>query len=275
MLLNEIAYLGPEGTFAHIVAMKRFRHHPLVPQRTVSDVFSYVRAKSDRCGIVPIENSSGGTIHATVDELIDRTRGIAIQEQLSIRVRLALLGHKQKPVRVVYSHFAPFHHCDAWLNEHFPNVERKEVSSTGAAVKLASSEMDAAAIGTKQAATLYGLDVLRFPIEQDIANVTEFFAVGHPIKDSRNSTKTSLVVSLKDSPGSLCAFLEPFKEAKINLSRIVSRNVIGRPNEYVFFVDIVGTEKQPAVAKALKAAQRGALYIHRVGTYSVHPQYTS
>lgn len=275
MALTEIAYLGPEGTFAHLVAKKRFRDHLLVPQSTIADVFRYVRAKSNRCGIVPIENSSGGTIHTTVDELIDRTKGVFIQEELSINVRLALLGHKRKPVRVVYSHFAPFHHCDTWLTNHYPRVKRQEVSSTGEAVKLASKEKDAAAIGNREAGGLYGLDVLQFPIEQDIKNVTQFFAVGHPLEDTGPGSKMSLLVSLKDSPGSLCSFLEPIKKAGVNLSRIVSRTVIGHPSKYVFFVDIVGTAKDPSVARALRDAKRSALHIEVVGIYPVRPQYTS
>jgi len=119
MLTTEIAYLGPQGTFAHLVAEKRYRGRTLIPQNSIDDVFRYVQADPGRKGIVPIENSSGGTIYETVDHLIDRSCTLSIQEELSIKVRLALLGHKRESVRVLYSHFAPFHHCDGWIKENF------------------------------------------------------------------------------------------------------------------------------------------------------------
>jgi prephenate dehydratase len=275
MLTTEIAYLGPQGTFAHLVAEKRYRGRTLIPQNSIDDVFRYVQADPGRKGIVPIENSSGGTIYETVDHLIDRSCTLSIQEELSIKVRLALLGHKRESVRVLYSHFAPFHHCDGWIKENFPDVERRETKSTAEAAKLASSENNAAALGTRDAAHVYNLDILHFPVTEDVPNVTQFFSLGHKTVDPRLCKKTSIVASLRNAPGSLVAFLEPFSKAGVNLTRIVSRPVAGHPNTYVFFVDIAGTVNDPTIKRALTSAGKVSRYIRVVGTYPIHPSYTS
>src|ERR1700677_2243335 len=149
-LTPTVAFLGPEGTFAHLTAKKRFGDNvTLIPQPTIADVFDSVNSRSASLGIVPIENSSGGTIYDTVDRLVDTNNKLIVQELLSINVRLALLGKDKKKIRVIYSHFAPLHHCEAYLREKFPSVELSEQPSTAAAVKKAVESDDAAAIGNR------------------------------------------------------------------------------------------------------------------------------
>ena len=274
---TEVAYLGPEGTFAHLVALQRYRNASLVPLRTIADIFDYVSKGPKRQGVVPIENSSGGTIHDTVDCLIAPSCPLSVQEEMSIRVNLALIGRKGERIRTVYSHFAPLHHCEEWLRRHFPGVEHRIVSSTGEAARLVSTskEAGAAAISARGSAKIYKLDVLEFPIVQSIENITQFFAVGHKNGRATNNAKSSLVVSLHNTPGSLCLFLEPFKNAGVNLSRIVSRPVMGRPNEYIFFVDIAGTEKDEAVRKALATVRKTSISVRIAGTYPVRRPFDS
>ena len=179
-LIPTVAFLGPEGTFAHFAAKKRFGEDAkLIPALSIADVFEAV-AKKKRAsfGIVPIENSSGGTIYETVDRLVDAKNKLIVQEALSINVRLALLGKTKKNIRVVYSHFAPLFHCKAWLLKQFPGVELVTQASTATAIQKAASTPDAAAVGNRDAAKRYGLKVLKFPIQQDIKNVTQFFVLG-------------------------------------------------------------------------------------------------
>ena len=192
-----------------------------------------------------------------------------------MRVHLALIGHKGEPIHAIYSHFAPFRHCDSWLNEHYSGVERFEVDSTGEAARVAAQKTGGAAIGNKQAAKLYGLDILEFPIAQDVENVTRFFVLGHGDGNAASGKKTSLVVSLHNIPGSLFSFLKPFKDTGIDLSRIVSRPVAGHPSDCVFFVDIAGTEKEDAVRKALEAVRQTSIRIKIVGAYPVLPRFDS
>lgn len=274
--MAHIGYLGPEKTFSHLVAMKRFgKSQKLVSLPTVGDVFDFVGKKSGRIGIVPIENSSGGTIYETVDCLVDEDSRACIVEELSVRVNLALLGRSNHPFKVVYSHFAPLYHCEKWLKERYPAVELKKVASTALAAQTAASEVGAAALGTKQSAREYGLDILMYPVAPEIPNVTQFFAIGSCHKTNALGQKMSLVASLSNKPGSLFDFLEPFKLNKVNLTRILSRPVIGHPNTYVFFVDINGTGEDESVRAALAEAKRACKSLRCVGTYPIHRQFQS
>ena len=108
-----------------------------------------------------------------------------------------------------------------------------EQSSTGKAAKKAAGQIGAAAIGNLDSAKRYGLKVLEFPIEKDVQNVTQFYVLGHEHFVSKDNSKTSIVFTLPDKTGSLVDFLMPFKKAKINITRIISRPIIGKPDEYL------------------------------------------
>jgi prephenate dehydratase len=273
---SSIAFLGPEGTFAHLAANQRFGNKfALVPQRSVADVFDYVRQDESRYGIVPIENSSGGTILDTVDRLVDASYDLFIQESLSINVKLALLGKDKKNIRTIYSHFAPLHHCETWLRKNFPDAEKIETQSTTMAVIAASKEAGAAAIGTRLAGEIYKLKVLEFPIEQDIPNVTQFLILGHTRPDARAGSQTSLVVELPNKVGSLYKFLGPFLKQGINLSRLLSRPLSGHPGSHLFLVDAETTETDPKMQRALKAARKHVVGIRSIGSYPVRKRYDS
>ena len=271
-----VAFLGPEGTFANLVAQKRFGEDAkLIPALTIADVFESVIQHRASLGIVPIENSSGGTIWETVDRLVDVGNQLKVQEALSLNVRLALLGKDKKNIRVVYSHFAPLQHCEKWLQKKFPGVEMVEQSSTVTAIQKAASTPSAAAIGNRGAAKRYGLKVLEFPIQQDIKNVTQFFILGRHHSRLEGSSKTTIVFTLPNTPGSLYDFLTPLKEEGVNLTRILSRPIVGRPNAYVFLADIAGTQRQSKVKTALDKAGRLAATIKNIGSYPVRKTYES
>ncbi len=226
-------------------------------------------------GIVPIENSSGGTIYETVDRLVEASSPLFIKESLSINVKLALLGKTLENIKIVYSHFAALRHCENWLQSRFPDVELCEEKSTATAAQKASKESGSVAIGTRESAEKYQLNILEFPIEEDFPNVTQFFVVGHENGLSKNSLKTSFVVVLPNKPGSLVNFLEPFKDEDVNLSRIISRPQVGKPENYIFLVDIVGTEQEEKVKSALKKAQQATSSFKNIGSYPVIETYES
>jgi prephenate dehydratase len=278
MSATTIAFLGPEGTFAHLAAKHRYgKQGKLLPIPSIKGVFDYVSAGKNRLGIVPIENSSGGTIRETVEGLTGKYNGISIHESLSVNVRLALLGRNKKSIKVIYSHFAPLHHCENWIRANYPNAELIAQPSTATAVQKAVAQKDAAAIGNKEAAKTYNLKVLEFPIEQDSKNVTQFFVMGQGIgkKATTGEIRTSLVAALPNKPGSLCDFLEAFKNYGVNLNRLISQPVIGSPETYVFLVDVSGSESDKHVRNALKDANAVSLFIKNMGSYPVHPPYNS
>src|SRR4051812_20675680 len=138
--MPRIACLGPEGSFSHLVATQRFPDAPLEMLGSVEEVFDWLEDKPDAHGIVPIENSSGGIILATVDRIMHPHCILKIQEELTLDVKLALVGHRDQPVEIIYSHFMPFYHCDEWLKQHYPNVKRVTTASTSQAAGRAVGE---------------------------------------------------------------------------------------------------------------------------------------
>jgi len=272
-----IAYLGPEGTYAHLVARTRYgldiQH---VPMPSIPHVFEYVASNTDVLGIVPIENSSGGTIYETVDLLVSHAPHVAIREELAVNVKLALLGHDMNSINIIYSHFAPLNHCGAWLKERFPGAELRETRSTAEAAIETSKNPSAAALGSRLLSELYPLRILEYPVMDDVVNVTHFFALGRPATTPIPAKRTGLLVRLLNQPGSLCTFLEPFRERHVNLTRIVSRPIPRQPQTYVFFVEIEGSVLEEGKTKTVLAeASKAADTIHVLGSYPIVSAYDS
>lgn len=272
----EIAFLGPRGTYSHLVAEKRFgRNCKCVPLPTIAEVCQYVRTSAKARGVIPVENSSGGAIFETVDILLDNKPRIHLDEELSLEVNLALLGRRNETPKVLYSHFAPLEHCRAWIKTHLPKVERRVVTSTAVAALWAASETRAVALGSRQLARIYGLDILKYPVQADVPNLTSFLVIaGRPVRPAR-PTKTTVSARLPNTPGSLCTFLDAFRSHNVNLSRIVSRPIRGSPREYAFLVDVEGDANACQVKKALAAARRVSTRLRVAGSYPCRKPYRS
>ena len=276
--MREIVYLGPEGTYSHEVARKRFRGEDVrfVPRETVRDICRYVARRRDRCGVMPIVNSTGGTIYDTVDMLLDETLGLRIDEEISLHVRLALLGHKGKAINTVYSHPIPLEHCESWITKKYPHARAVATPSTAAAALNVVDQDDAAAISSRAAAARYGLDVLTFPIPgASETNVTHFYILTRERTARDRVRKTSLAVRLTNRPGSLLSFLQPIADAGLNLSRIISRPIKGMPNQFAFFLDVEGNANSPALKNALEQASEHADVMRMLGSYPSFRTYTS
>lgn len=263
-----VACLGPEGSFSHLITAQRFPGVPIEALPSIGDVFEFLAAHPETQGIVPIENSSGGFIIDTVDRLIDDRCTLSIHEELTLDVKLALLGHANSPVEVIYSHPMPFFHADAWLKAHYPQARRVTQSSTAASAERAAAEPGAATIGPRQNASRYGLDLLFYPIAGEVPNITQFFRLAStPQPPTPDHNRTALVVELADKPGSLCLFLTPLSDAGINMKRLESRPLRGQVNKYRFFIEIEGSPAQPHVAGALARATADGASVRSVGSY--------
>lgn len=263
-----VACLGPEGSFSHLLTEKRFPGVPVRLMPTIGEVFDVLASAPDALGIVPIENSSGGFIVDTVDRLVDQKCHLRILEELTLDVKLALLGRGGQPVEVIYSHSMPFFHCDEWLRLHYPNARRVAKPSTAVSADLAARETGAAAIGPRQNAERHGLDILAFPIAGEVPNITQFFLLGaNENPPSPEHNRTALVVELPDRPGSLCGFLTPLSDEGINMKRLESRPIRGMPNKYRFYIEIEGSPALPTVARALQRARCDGAQIRSAGSY--------
>ena len=270
MKFNEITYLGPEGTYTHQVAEMRFGTDiVMVPASTIFDACEHVKERPGTAAVVPIENSSAGNITATIDILLNDTE-LTVVESISMVVRLALLGRKGSEIKKLYSHFAPFKHCAGWIRKNHPGAECREASSTAEAAVKVKGEPDAAVLGSSRLAEIYGLDILEYPVEQDIVNETEFAVITSTATRGTDTAgeKTNLAMELLSGPGTLCSFLIPFRDKEVNLTRIISRPVYGVPNEYAFYIDINGNRNDPQVQEALSLARQHCDSLRIIGSYT-------
>ena len=214
--MRPVNYLGPEGTFSHILARKRFgKRAVLTPCPTIEAIFDRVLASSDALGIVPIENSSGGTVYDSVDLLIRHAGRVFIREELTMDVRIALLGRAGKVISTVYSHFVQIKHHADWLKARHPRARVRAVASTALAARKASASKTAAALASPGAAEVYGLEVLEIPSVGRSPNVTHFFTIGRESPEfDDEGQRTALVAALPNVCGSLYRFLGPIRAAE-------------------------------------------------------------
>ena len=236
---------------------------------------TFVSRNPDAKGVVPIENSSGGEIHETVDILLNNRPRVYIEEELSLHVELALLGHEDCPIRRLHSHFVPLEHCTPWIKKNLGRVEKKEEPSTAIAAAHVTVDPYAAALGGRHLAKQFGLSILEFPVESGTPNITTFIVISKKKGEQPKSTKITLAVRLPNEPGSLYRLLDAFQKEDVNLSRLVSRPIRGVHREYAFLVDIEGDVQAPNVKRALSAARKQSAALRICGAFPCRKAYRS
>lgn len=264
-----VAYLGPEGTFTHQAARKNFGGSvELLPMSTIEKIFEAVEREKVGYGVVPVENSNAGAVAGTLDTLAESELKIIAQIQLSIEQCLISRSPLEKIKRVLSKDIA-LAQCSRWLTNNLPQADLIPTDSTAAAVTEAAQDESAAAIAGSVAAELYGVPVVEKSIQNRSENVTRFLVVGKNPNPpcSTCEEKTSLVVSIKNEPGSLLGMLEPFSKRGINLVNIESRPSRQRAWEYLFFIDIIGSWNSPDVADAVAELERRSVFVKHLGSY--------
>jgi chorismate mutase/prephenate dehydratase len=264
------AFLGPEGTFTQAAAIKHFGHSVRTAAlATISDIFREVEAESCDFGVVPVENSTEGVISHTLDMFM--TSPLMITGEVSLRIHHHLMSRASELTRVqtLYSHQQSLAQCRGWLDRHLPNVERVAVGSNAEAARMAAAEPGAAAVAGRQAAEIYGLEVLAERIEDEPGNTTRFLVIGKRDAPPSGQDKTSLLLSCRNESGGLHGLLSPLAEHGISMTRIESRPSRRGIWDYVFFVDILGHRKDQAVEAALNQLKREAMLFKVLGSYPV------
>jgi prephenate dehydratase len=233
-------------------------------------VFAAVDDKSVECGILPIENSIGGSIHRNYDLLVAHTIPIVGEVELPVvHHLLALPGASMERLRRVYSHPQALAQCERFLRT-LTGVEIIATYDTAGSAKLVADErlFDAAAIASARAGEVFGLAPLASSIQDFSDNITRFLLIGrHPLSE-RSPDKTSIVFSLPNEPGALFKALSVFALRGIDLTKLESRPIPGRAWEYLFYVDLAAAREQPACAKALAHLDEFASMLRTLGSYA-------
>jgi chorismate mutase/prephenate dehydratase len=267
-----VAYLGPEGTFSEQAVRKHFgRAVEALPESTVDDAFRRCESGAAQFSVVRVENSTEGAVGRTLDLLL--LTPLRICSEVELRVQQNLLTKEQDlaSVRKVYSHAQSLAQCNGWLGKNLPKAERIPVASNAEAARRAAEEAGAAAIAGEAAGERYGLPALGRSIEDDPTNTTRFLVLGRLESGPTGRDRTSLVLSAENKPGAVHALLTPLAEHKVSMTRIESRPSRARSSlwEYVFFVDLEGHERDPAVARAIEALKGRAPFPKILGSYPV------
>jgi chorismate mutase/prephenate dehydratase len=266
----KVGFLGPEGTFTQQAVFKQFGHSVrALPLTSIEEVFHEVEAGTADFGVVPIENSSEGTVNNTLDMFLTSPLGICGEVELRIHHnlmgRMTALGEVQR----ICAHPQALAQCRGWLAENFPGVEKVPVSSNAEGARRARDEEGTAAIGPTAAAELYGLNILVPEIEDRADNTTRFLVIGRKGSAPSGQDKTTLLVSgaHTDAPGALFRLLEPLAKHGISMTRIESRPSRRRKWDYVFFIDVEGHAASEPLATALGQLKGQASLCRVLGSY--------
>ncbi|GEP45253.1 prephenate dehydratase [Brevifollis gellanilyticus] len=271
-----LACLGPDGSFSHLLTQMRFPDASFQLLANIGEVFDYLASHPEALGLVPIENSSGGFIIDTVDRLVDERCPLKIVEELTLDVKLALLGRPGVEIQTIHSHAMPFFHSDEWLKANYPHAKRIIEASTAKAAEKAATQPGAAAIGPRQNAERHSLSLLHFPIAGEVPNITQFYVLStRENAPSTANNRTALVVELPDRPGSLCRFLTPLSDASVNLKRLESRPIRGQPNKYRFYIEIEGSPAEPRFQSALDQTRADGATLRSIGSYPAGRRFES
>lgn len=278
--MSTVAFQGEPGAYSEEAALDFFGAEARPAGRPTFDaVFEDVAEGRADYGMVPVENSLAGSVHRNYD-LLMRHHLTLIGEAI-VRVShnlIALPGVALGDITRVISHWQALAQCERSLSALVPHAARVEVYDTAGSAKMLAQEgrRDTAAVASRRAAALYGLPVLREAIEDDPSNYTRFVALARPgaapvatpggerVDDSR---KTSIVFALRNTPGSLFRAMACFATRDIDLTKIESRPLQGSPWEYLFYLDLIGDQRDAPCARALAHLAEYATILRVLGSY--------
>ncbi len=263
-----VAYLGPPATHTHLACFEYFGSSVQTqPKESIDEVFEAVEKGKTSYGVVPIENSTEGSVNQTLDRLIESKAMICGEVMIQVSHHLLSKSGKWEDVRKITSHPSALEQCRKWLRKNFPHVEVVDATSTAKAAQIAAENSETAAIASSLAGSLYDLKVVESRVEDYPNNYTRFLVVGLRTHPKTGRDKTSILFSISHAPGSLYQALKPFSQKRINLTKIESRPVKNRPWEYVFFLDFEGHATDEAIRGAMVELEQDARFLKLLGSY--------
>jgi prephenate dehydratase len=273
-----IAFQGERGAFSQEAARRLCGPDvEVLPCARFEDIFRCVKDGAALGAVVPIENTLAGSVHENYDHLVNFE--LPIVAETSVRIvhnLIARKGVKFSQIKRVFSHPVALNQCLDFFAK-YREIEKIPFYDTAGSVKMIAEEKlnDAAAIASSVAAEIYGAHILRRSIESDRQNFTRFFllrtadyARRHPLRAAANTQwKTSLVFSTRNVPGSLFRALSAFALRDLNLIKIESRPLRGKPWEYLFYLDFLGRADSPVAVNALNHLSEIADFLRILGCY--------
>jgi len=270
-----IAFQGEPGAYSEAAALTYSPGASVLPCPSFEDVFTAVGSGRASHGVLPLENSIGGSIHRNFDLLVEHDLPIVGEVEVLVdHCLLGLPGTKVDDVRIVYSHPQALAQCEKALAA-MKGVEVVAAYDTAGAAKMVreGGRVDAAAVASRRAAEVFDLAILRESIQDFADNVTRFCVIANPRERSadaghaRPANKTSVVFALHSRPGALFKALAGFALRDINLTKLESRPLRGRPWEYAFYIDVEVPATDPGLQRALADLREFTHWVRTLGSY--------
>ena len=273
--MERIAFQGEPGAYSEEAIHRAFGAVEACPHPTFRDVFEAVEAGSVDRGLVPIENAVFGSVRVNYDHL--RTHAVTIVGELDLRIRHCLMapaGASLEALDVVRSHGQALGQCRDWLRSHAPQATTEATPDTAGAARAVAEAGDpsVAAVASRQAAERYGLTVLAEGLEDSEQNFTRFLLIA-PEGAEEDGTATPRTTSIsfvlqENVPGALYKSLAVFALRELDLLKIESRPLVGRPGRYRFYLDVEGAAADEAVGKALGHLREITSELQVLGSYA-------
>jgi prephenate dehydratase len=269
-----VAFQGERGAFSEEAAIKLLGEEiTLVPRPTFEAAFNAIADRAADYVLAPIENSLAGSVHRSFDLLVDSPLNILAEVIIPIAHNLiATPGAKFEEITVVESHPVALAQCEQFFSAH-PRLKRIATEDTAGSVRevVGSGDHSRSAIAGRRAAALYGGAILREHLEDNRENYTRFLLLADSAASAEDADKLSLVFQLDHRPRALHNALEPFARRNLNLMKIESRPVHGRPWQYRFYLDLQASRRDPEVAAALRELETLVVELRILGSYVSAP----
>jgi chorismate mutase/prephenate dehydratase len=263
-----VAYLGPVGTFSEQAVYQQFGHAVEgMPCASIDEVFRAAEAGTADFGVVPVENSTEGAINRTLDLLLQTPLTISGEVSLPVHHSLMTKSGTMEGVSQICAHPQALAQCQAWLNQHYPSIQRNPVSSNGEAARLAAEDPAVAAIAGEIAGEKHGLQVVNAHIQDDPHNRTRFAVIGRLRTAPSGHDHTSLVLSVANKAGAVYNLLAPLAKHGVSMTRFESRPARMGTWEYYFYVDVEGHCNDERMARALTELKENAAFFKVLGSY--------
>lgn len=264
----KVSFQGEPGAYSEQAVFNYFGKVETVPCESFDAMFDAVVSGKSDAALAPIENSLAGSIHQNYDLLL--RHDLHIVGEYFLRVQHCLItnpGVKMEDIKKAISHPQALGQCAGYLRSH--GIKAEQVYDTAGSVKMLkeSGARDVAAIASKRAAELYGMQILQEGIEDNPENYTRFLAVGRESIVPTNEAKTSIVFTLKNMPGALFKAMSVFALRDIDLTKIESRPLQGKPWEYLFYIDLIGSTSDDVTKRALDHLGEYAVTLRVLGSY--------
>ena len=264
----KVGCLGPEMSYSNLALIRYFGSSVTTSfESSINNIFDEVDSNNCHYGIVPIENSSQGSIKETLDNLISSKLSICGEVNLKVQHCLLTKAKSFSSIKTIYAHGQSFLQCNQWLEKNLPNARRIDATSNSAAVKKISKMKNSAAIASEYSSLFYQIPILKKNINDYKDNTTRFIVIGKNNVLMSGNDKTSILVSIANKSGSLSKLLKPLAEQRITMTKIESIPTKINNWEYMFVIDIKGHKDDEKVNKVLTQMGKNSVFFKVLGSY--------